>query len=69
MRTIRFGLSSRARTSGRFLHAFEAKSQGTYISCESPRASFQGAFGEAMGSTEGYDGAGRFDNCARRLAG
>lgn len=69
MRTIRLELSSRARTSGRFLHAFEAKSQGTYISFESPALLFKVLSGKRWDLLKVMTGAGPLTirEAARRL--
>ena len=69
MRTITLEISSRERTNSRFLHAFEAKSQGTYISFESPALLFKVLSGKRWDLLKIMTGAGPLTirEAARRL--
>lgn len=58
MRTITFEISSRERTRGRFLRAFEAKSQETYISFESSALLFKVFSGKRWDLLKIMTGAG-----------
>jgi predicted transcriptional regulator len=69
MNTIRLELSSRKKTNDRFLHAFEAKSQGSYISFESPALLFKVLSGKRWDLLKVMTGAGPITirEAARRL--
>jgi predicted transcriptional regulator len=69
MHAIKLELSSREKTNGRFLRAFESKSQGAYISFESPALLFKVLSGKRWDLLKIMTGVGPLTirEAARRL--
>jgi predicted transcriptional regulator len=69
MRTVTLGVSSREEMNQRFLRAFEAKPQGTFISFESPALIFKVLTGKRWELLNMMTGAGpmAIREAARRL--
>jgi len=58
MRTVILGVSTRKKSKGRFIEAFEGKAQGTFISFESPELLFKVLSGKRWDLLKVLTGAG-----------
>jgi len=69
MRTVTLGLSSRQKTNKRFIEAFQGKSQGEFISFESPALLFKVLSGNRWELLKIMTGAGAISirEASRRL--